>query len=108
MGAVSAHNKLLSLVFHIKALFSILVSFYVLTRMSLRVNELHKLGVAISELEAKDIVINASDESCSTENSPLGRLEPPLGKRLVGFHLDWAKQLPTDVFTALGESPAVL
>ncbi|KAH6565842.1 hypothetical protein BASA50_000064 [Batrachochytrium salamandrivorans] len=46
-------------------------------------------------------------DHCQYEG-PLARLEPPSGRLLVGFHLDWALQVPKDVREIIGFAPAVI
>jgi hypothetical protein len=36
------------------------------------------------------------------------RLEPPNGSIMLGFHIDWAKTVPTEVRDQLGNAPAVI
>lgn len=72
-----------------------------------KVKVLHDKGVENAALVLNPVVIDPSNPLC---NAPAfgSRLEPPNGKVLFGFHIDWALTTPTKLREVVDFTPAVI
>ncbi len=94
--------------FWIKVLLAIALSGVGLSFMGKKVVDMHNEAAKTfkfkNDLKTKPTAIDPT--KCQT-NQNLGRLEPPDGSVFVGFHLNWAEQVPTNVSQLLKFYPAI-
>lgn len=91
--------------FVIKASIAVLLGVLFLGLMGINVSLLHDKGLKQLAEETKPTLINPDDPLC---NAPVigARLEPPAGKVMLGFHLDWSKTTPVQMREKVGFTPA--
>ena len=117
-------NEILIYGFWLKVLFAFFLAAGGLSGMMYRIYDLHQpartpkltlpdttglvqnLNPSVKALRPQPIPIVPS--KCAILNF-LGRLEPPDGKQYVGFHLDWALDLPLNISNRLqGKVPSIM
>jgi hypothetical protein len=112
MGQKESQNKLLGLIFWFKAMFAILLSSACIAYLSFQVFDKFDKAQKIRAEAAVPIVIDGAECQVEESTRTLGRLEPPAGRRMMGFHLTWdgpTKQQPLDLKkTLVGRNPAII
>jgi hypothetical protein len=107
MGMQLIQNRILGILFWIKVLFACALAFCGFGYMANEVYTRHTSQVIAVKESAMPIVIDAA--LCSiNQASGLGRLEPPAGEKMMGFHLNWNVQTPLQVRALLNRNPAIM
>jgi hypothetical protein len=108
MGKEFIQNRVLAVVFWFKVFFAVLTASAGITFLCMQVYSKHKSVMVVVAERARPIDIIPESPVCRFGRSGLGRLEPPAGEIMLGFHLDWQLQTPQDVRTILGRNPAIM
>lgn len=107
MGKQLIQNRILGILFWLKVLFSFALAFCGFGYMANEVYLRHNNQLILFAESATPIFIDAA--SCSINaGSRLGRLEPPVGKKMNGFHLNWLIQTPLELRGLIKRNPSIM
>ncbi|KAI9202064.1 glycoside hydrolase superfamily [Polychytrium aggregatum] len=121
MGRQTDRRRICAFFFFVKTFLALLIAMAAIAFCAYRIYVLHGIELKKWDKGILDNLPNASacyapipgvaTQTFSTGNfniSSKNRLEPPNGKFIFGFHLDWSKDLPVNISTRVGHNPALI
>ena len=108
MGKQLTQNRILSIFFWFKVLIAVLIAAGGMAFLSQKVYFMHRSALVLKGQRAAPIEIDGTKDACNSQRTGLARLEPPNGKMITGFHLNWNIETPADIKRITGNNPGIV
>jgi hypothetical protein len=99
-------QRICNVLFVVKATISILLGCALLGYQGFLTYEMYVKGRRVADQRLGPVVIDPTNRECQFNGN--SRLEPPSGRIILGFHLDWAQLTPIQAREQLGFTPGVI